>query len=265
MNTVNRALAAVTRRLRAGLSYVWLPAALFALWRMADDDTSLYFPPPGKIFTAVRDLWLFDHAQIDLIPSLQILGSGLLVDCTVGAAIGMTLGSMPRLMRAVQPEIEFVRSLPGVAVLPLAILVLGLGDSMRIFVVAFGAMWPVLLNTMHAVRGIDLTIRDVEAAFGLGWSARIWRVRLPAVLPQLLAGVRVSVYISLSLVAVSEMQGAGRGVGNFVFTAQRNWAVTDMWSGMVVFGVLGYVLSVGFRVIERRLLRGHPPLQVTKG
>lgn len=250
----------MTRGLRLAALQLWLPILLIAAWWfLSSGTTSFYFPALENIATSFRELWIFDHTVSDLLPSLRnvLMGFGLAV--LVGVSFGLVLGSMPRFLDAVEPVLEFFRALPGVAILPVAILVLGLGDSMRVFVIALGAVWPVIINTMAAVRGIDPTVRDVEDAFALGRASRYFRVRLPAALPQILSGARVALYIAIALVVVSEMQGAAYGIGRFVLTAQRNWAVLDMWSGMVVIGLAGYLLSISFRGLERFLLRGYPP------
>jgi ABC-type nitrate/sulfonate/bicarbonate transport system permease component len=238
---------------------IWLPTLLIVAWWLSTDGSaSLYFPPLRDILRAVHELWLFDHFTSDLLPSLRNMLAGFAIAVVAGATAGLLLGSLPRLLDAVSPVLEFARALPSVAILPIAILVLGLGSAMRVFVIASGALWPVLINTTYAVRGIDPTVRDVERAFGLGTSTRLLRVRLPAALPQILAGARVALYLSVALIVVSEMQGAAEGIGTFVLTAQRNWAVTEMWSGMVVLGVVGYLLSIAMRGGERLLLKGYP-------
>jgi sulfonate transport system permease protein len=239
---------------------VWLPIVLIAAWWLSTDGTaSLYFPPLRDILRDVDRLWLFDHFGSDLLPSLRNMLAGFAIAVAAGVALGVLLGSLPRLLEALSPALELARALPSVAIVPIAILGLGLGSGMRVFVIAAGALWPVLINTTYAVRGIDPTVRDAERAFGLGLYTRLLRVRLPAALPQILAGVRVALYISIALIVVSEMQGAAAGIGTFMLTAQRNWAVTEMWSGMVVLGVVGYLLSIAVRGAERLLLRGYPP------
>jgi ABC-type nitrate/sulfonate/bicarbonate transport system permease component len=244
---------------------LWLPVLAVGLWFLASAGSdSLYFPSLGDILEAVNRLWLFEHAVTDLLPSLRNMLAGFALAVSIGVALGLILGSMPRFLDAVEPELELARALPAVAILPVAILVLGLGDNMRIFVIALGAVWPVLLNTTAAVRGIDPTVRDVEDAFGLNSYGRYLRVRLPSALPQILAGARVSLYISIALLVISEMQGAGQGIGHFILASQRNFAIVDMWSGVVVLGVVGYLLQLAFRRAEAILLRNYPPERTRK-
>ncbi|WP_022891300.1 ABC transporter permease [Agromyces subbeticus] len=251
--------------IRRAVIALWLPILLVLLWWFASaSSTSLFFPPLADIVSATNALWIWDHTIVDLLPSLRNMLLGLGIATALGVALGLVLGSFPRLLATFDPGIELFRALPAVAILPVAILVLGLGDSMRVFVIVLGAVWPVLINTTAAVRGIDPTTRDVEAAFRLSAASRFLRVRLPAALPQILAGVRVALYISVALIVVSEMQGAGVGIGHFLLASQRNWAITDMWTGMVVLGFVGYGLSILFRFAERALLRAYPPQRLGK-
>jgi sulfonate transport system permease protein len=239
---------------------LWLPVVLVVAWWLATSAApSLKFPFLGEILATTGRLWFWEHTVDDLLPSLRNLLIGFVIACLLGVIVGLVLGSMPRLLDAAEPVLDFFRALPAVAILPVMILILGLGDEMRITVIVLGAVWPVLINTTQAVRGIDPTVKDVQSAFDLSAASRYVRVRLAAALPQILSGARTALYISVALIVVSEMQGAAHGIGRFVLTAQRNWAITDMWSGMIVLGVVGYLLAVGFRVLERRLLRHYPP------
>jgi ABC-type nitrate/sulfonate/bicarbonate transport system permease component len=252
-------------RINKVLIQLWLPAVLIAAWWfLTAEGTSLNFPFLGDIATATGELWFWEHTLSDLLPSLRNMLSGLLIASALGVSLGLVLGSMPRLLAAVEPMLDFFRALPAVAILPVMILILGLGDQMRVTVIVLGAIWPVLINTTQAVRGIDPTVKDMQAAFDVSTTSRYLRVRLGMALPQILSGIRTALYIAVALIVVSEMQGAGEGIGRFVLSAQRNWAITDMWSGMIILGVLGYLLAVGFRILERYLLRNYPPVRTGK-
>jgi ABC-type nitrate/sulfonate/bicarbonate transport system permease component len=248
------------RKLGALCLELWLPFAAIALWwAVSDGSTSLFFPPLRDIASQTRHLWLFDQVRADLLPSLVNLLWGYALAVTAGVLVGLILGSLPKLLDAVEPELEFFRAVPAVALLPVAVTMLGLDSTMRISVIAFGAVWPILLNTLAAISSIDTVQRDVQDAFGLSTWTRLRRVRLGAAVPQILTGARTSLSIAVVLIVVSEMEGADRGIGNFILTAQRDFAITDMWTGMVVLGALGYLLNLAFRLIERGLLRHYPP------
>ena len=238
---------------------LWLPVVLVAIWWFASmNSTSAFFPPLRRIVEDTVDVWFIQgHISSDLLPSLMNLLFGYAIALTVGVALGVLLGLMPRLYDALEPELEFLRAVPAVAILPVAIIAIGLGDDMRITVIAFGSFWPILVNTVAGIRSTDPVVKDVATAFGLRPATRLFSVRLPSAAPQILAGARTALSIAVVLILVSEMSGAFRGLGNFVLAAQRNFAITDMWSGMIILGVLGYLVNIIFRVVESQILRWH--------
>ncbi|MEF2975916.1 ABC transporter permease [Subtercola sp. YIM 133946] len=239
---------------------VWLPVVLVGVWWFASaNSTSPFFPPLQKILAKTWQVWVVQgRVSSDLLPSILNLLAGYGIAVIVGVAAGLALGLLPRLLDAVEPELEFLRAVPAVAILPIAIIAIGLGDDMRIAVIAFGALWPILVNTVAGVRSTDPVVRDVSTAFRLKPAIALFSVRLPSAAPQILAGARTALSIAVVLIVVSEMSGAYRGIGNFVLAAQRNYAITDMWTGMIVLGLLGYALNLVFRVVEARLLAWHP-------
>jgi sulfonate transport system permease protein len=240
-------------------SGLWVPAVLVAVWWVASSGSdSLYFPPLSQILSEFADSWLGPRFSSDLLPSLRNLFLGYSIAVVVGVLLGLLLGSSPRLLDAITPELEFARSVPAVALLPAATLVLGLGGSMRVSLIAFGSVWPVLLSTVAGVLAVGATVRDVESAFDLGPVTR-FAIRLRAALPKILGGARTSLSIAIVLIVVSEMQGTSGGIGGYLWNAQRNFAISQMWSGMLMLGLLGYVLSTGFIAVERLLLRHYPP------
>lgn len=204
------------------------------------------------------DLWVLERVGQDLLPSLRNLALGYGTALVVGIAAGVALGLLPAATRALGPLLELFRALPAVTLLPLALLLFGVGARMAVAVIAFGAVWPVLLNTLDGVRGVEPVLRDVSRSFGLSRRRQVLSVVLPSASPQVFAGARAALSIAVILVVVSELVGSSQGVGNFVLTARRTFAITSMWTGMVLLGILGYVLNVAFRVVEGRVLHWHP-------
>ena len=141
---------------------ITVPILLLVLWGVysASGDT-FYFPPLTDILQKFQELWLFDRVGSDVWPSLQRLFLGYAIACIVAVAIGIPLGLNPLLRRATSPIVEFLRAIPPPALLPFGILVLGVGTSMKVFIIAFVCLWPVLLNTIDGVTGIDPTLRIV--------------------------------------------------------------------------------------------------------
>ncbi|PWJ25020.1 ABC-type nitrate/sulfonate/bicarbonate transport system permease component [Branchiibius hedensis] len=244
---------------RRVLLQLWLPVALVTLWwQLSLNSSSLFFPPLREILEQFRQWWLGEGFTQDLLPSLQNLLIGYLLAVLIGVTAGLAIGSVPRVQQAIMPELEFARAIPAVALLPAAVIVLGLTDVMRIAIIAAGAVWPVLLSTIAGVAETEAQLSDIERVFRVPSRVRLLCVRLPGALPRIVAGARVSLAIAVVLIVVSEMQGATHGVGSYLLLAQRNFAITQMWSAMLLLGLLGYLLNAVFSLVERRLLRFHP-------
>ncbi|HYY23828.1 MAG TPA: ABC transporter permease subunit, partial [Thermoleophilaceae bacterium] len=124
-------------------------------------------------------------------------------------------------------------------------------------IIALVCLFPVLLNTIDGVTGVDPTLRETTRVYGIGGGDRLWRVMLPAASPQIFAGMRISLSLALILMVISEMVASTNGIGYFVLQSQRTFAIPEMWSGIFLLGILGYVFNAGFILIERRVLRWH--------
>ena len=233
-----------------------VPAGLIAVWWFASQhSTSVYYPPLSKILSTLRQFWLFAHFGSDAVPTLVHLAIGFLIAVAAGIAVGTLLGLSPLCAEVVAPVLEFIRAVPVVAVLPAALLVLGVGPAFQVTVIAFGAVWPVLLNTMDGVRALDPVLVDVGRSLGLPTRVRLLKVTLPAAMPNILAGVRTSISIAISVVIFSELMGATSGIGYQILQAQDTFAIPQVWAGVILLGILGYVLNLAFRVVEHVLLR----------
>ncbi len=246
------------RRLAAPALEVTVPIALLALWAVwsASTDT-FYFPPLTEILATFEETWLFERVGSDVLPSLRRLGLGYAIAVVVAVAIGLPLGLSPMLRRATSPLVEFLRAVPPPALLPFAIVVLGVGDSGKVFLIAFVCIWPVLLNTIDGVTGIDPTLNDTARVYGVGGRQRLLQIVLPAASPQIFAGMRTSLSLALILMVISEMVASTNGIGFFVLQSQRSFAIPEMWSGILLLGLLGYLLNVIFLLVERRVLAWH--------
>jgi len=238
---------------------IWLPLLLLVIWWFASEaSTSPYFPPLRKIFASFAENWLApDLAVANLLPSLQVIGIGYGVAVVGGIALGTLLGLARPFERAVRPIVESLRAIPGVALLPLFIVLFGIDQPMRILLVAWGASWPVLLNTLDGVRGVEPVLLDMARAFRIGRVRRLFQMILRSAGPQIFAGARISLAITLIIMVVSETVGASGGVGYFLMTAKSEFRISAMWSAILALGVLGYLLNILFRIAERRILRWH--------
>ncbi|WP_460772979.1 ABC transporter permease [Microbacterium sp. GXF7504] len=237
---------------------VIVPIVLVTLWWFASEgSTSFYFPPLSQIIQTFFDLWVFNLVELHVVPSLIAIGLGLLISIVVGVALGVVLGLAPTAAEATGPVLQFLRYLPAVALLPLAIQLIGIGLEMRVTIIVLGAVWPILLNTMDGVRGVSPAMRDVARSVRLRKIDWIFRIVLPAASPQIFAGIRASLAVSVVLMVASELMGSSRGIGYFILEAQRQFSIPEMWSGMILLGLIGYVLNVLYGVVEHYVLAWH--------
>ena len=237
----------------------WLVVALLLLmWQLyAESAQQLYLPTFSE---AAREMWdLLSQSTLtsDVLPSVGRFALGYVIGCAIGIAIGTPVGYFRALEPWVRPVLEFLRAMPAAAILPLALLLLGTGGGMRVTVIAFGACWPVLLNAIDGARNVDPVLIDTGRINGLGRLGVLRRIVLPASLPQIFAGLRTALGIALIVMVLSEMYGASSGLGYFILTAQRRFLVPETYGGVLVLGIIGWLVSVGFTRFERRALAWH--------
>ncbi|MER7164901.1 ABC transporter permease [Micromonospora sp. NPDC000207] len=242
---------------RTGLRLL-VPVLLVLLWwTTSAGSTSPFYPPLREVLAAFGESWLFARVGSDLVPSLTRLLAGLLIATTVGIAVGTALGRNRLLRQALNPAVQFCRSLPGAALIPVSVVLFGIGDGSKILVIAFVCLFPVLLNTVDAVRGIDPQLEDVARSYRLTPAQRLAFVLLPAAAPQIFAGIRTALGIAFIMMVVTELYAATNGVGFVTLSARNSFDVPQMWAGTVLLGLLGVALSALFLALQRRVLRWH--------
>jgi ABC-type nitrate/sulfonate/bicarbonate transport system permease component len=137
---------------------------------------------------------------------------------------------------------------------PIFILVAGIGTTMKVLVIVSGCLWPILLNTVEGVRARDEVLEDTCRAYRIGGTARLRHLVLRAASPQIVTGMRQALSIGIILMVISEMFAASSGLGFTIIQFQRGFAIPEMWSGILLLGLLGVGLSLAFRAVEHRVL-----------
>ncbi|PRX46614.1 ABC-type nitrate/sulfonate/bicarbonate transport system permease component [Prauserella shujinwangii] len=246
------------RHLRLVAQGLALPLLLVgAWWWVSADSTSPYFPPLREIVAEFADTWLFTGIRDVLLPTLGTFLAGYSIAIVAGVVLGVALAANDAVAGFLAPLLEFLRALPPIALVPAFISVLGLGEEMRISAVVFASIWPVLLNTIDGVRGVDVVIRDSVTVFRVPRAQRLLFVTLPGASPQIVAGVRVGLALSLIAVIVTEMVTSADGVGAFSRSAQLSFDLPAMWTAIILMGFVGYTLNLLFDRLEKRTLRWH--------
>ena len=229
------------------------------LWEViAQLMQSFYFPPPSSVAASFfEDLMTPSYLLDQAVPSLERMFFGYLIAAVAGISIGMLTGSFRSLFETLDPFFEFFRAIPPPIIIPVGILLLGIGDAMKVFVIAFGTFWPVLLNSNDGARSVSQERLDTAAIFGLGRLQTIVRVVFPSALPMIFAGLRIGLSLSLIMMVISEMIGSTNGIGYSILDAQRTFRVKEMYAGIALLGILGYLLNVAFLAVEGRILAWH--------
>lgn len=244
-----------------------LIVALLAMWEIATRfAASLFFPPPSVIAADMLRLWLSGPASAafltksvwaDLAPSLGRMLAGWSIAVAVGISAGAAIGLSRRIAQFVNPVLQFIRSTPSPALVPIFLLLFGTGATMRIMLIAFGSVWPILLNTIDGVREVDAVQVETARAFSFPRRGLLLYVVLPSAMPRVLAGMRIAIGLALILMVVSELFASTNGIGYLIGAAQRTFLLPDMWSGIVLLGLLGYLLNSVFVFFESFVLVWH--------
>ncbi len=233
---------------------------LLAAWETASRAGLLdvrFFPPVSEVARRFVDLWARNVFPGHVLATLQRMVLGYALAAVVGIGLGLLMGYWRGLYDRLELLLELLRPLPPVALIPAFILLIGIGDEMKVALVFVGAVWPILLNTVDGVRGVHPTIIDAARMYHFGTARILRHVVFPAALPQIMAGLRTSLAISLILALVSEMIGATAGLGQFILVAQRGFRTTDMFAGIMLLAILGYALNRLFLLVERRVMAWH--------
>jgi ABC-type nitrate/sulfonate/bicarbonate transport system permease component len=241
------------------LSGLILIVLLLAFWEFS--ALHMVHTPTWPPVTRVFEAWWENIADGTLIGHLlatlwrQMLGYGLAV--VLGVVLGLAMGYYKPLYNLFEPLVEVLRPIPGPAYLPILVLFVGIGHEMKVVLILLASFFPILLNTFSGVRAIDPVQFDTARTLGLTTFQTFRELVLPAASPQILTGMRISLAISLILAILGEMIVSNDGLGYFTLLAQRTFKVPDMYAGIFMLALLGYVLNRIFLLAEARVIRWH--------
>ncbi len=235
-------------------------------------STSLFFPPPSHVVphlwsglggiskpsylsSSASELFLGGGFHDDVVPSLWRMIRGYLLAVVVGVCGGTLLGLSNAAREYCHWVINFVRAIPPPALLGVWIVVFGLGDNPKIYLIAFAVVWPILLNTIDGIAAVDEQRKQVVGAFGIPFRRQLTGLYLPSASPKILSGMRISLGFALIMMIISEFAGATNGVGLRLKEDVSFFNFADLWATMVVLAVIGFILNGLMSMLEGRLLR----------
>jgi ABC-type nitrate/sulfonate/bicarbonate transport system permease component len=233
-------------------------AGVIWAWQLLADArviSPVFFPSPTRTFAALSAMEARGDLWKPMAATALRMFYGWVLASLAGVLLGAAIARSGPVRAYLEPLLEFLRPLPASAIIPPAILFLGLTSKMAVAVISFGALWPVLLGAYHGFRSVDPQLLEMATALRMGAGAFLWKVALPSALPDIFSGVRVSLAIALILAVVTEMQSAQSGLGFNILMAQRSFRSPELYAGIVVLGVLGLLTNQALVLGERRLLR----------
>jgi ABC-type nitrate/sulfonate/bicarbonate transport system permease component len=239
---------------------VALIAALLLLWEVVAVSgivRSPFFPPVSKVSVAWLELVRTGELPRELAMSLQRMFSGYFMAAVIGVCVGVAMGYFNAMFNLLEPLVELLRPVPSPAYIPMAILFLGIGDEMKVFMVVMASVFPIILNAAAGVRAVDPIQINTGRTFGLTSRQILARIVLPAASPFIFAGLRVSLAIALIVSIIAEMVAANNGIGFFILSSQRSFQIREMYAGVFTLALTGYAMNRLFLLIEGRFLGWH--------
>jgi sulfonate transport system permease protein len=232
---------------------------LLGVWQLVGDPNSFDYPPPSTWIEALGELLSEGELIPALLATMRTFAASLAIATVVGAALGAAIGASSRVEAALSPILEFLRALPPPAIVPLAVLLLGINSGTAIVIVAFASIWPVLLATAAAMRAISPIRLESARTLQLGWLDRIRKVILPSLAPGIALGFRVTAPITLIVTLLAEILASINGLGSLLIAGQRGFDTSQVFAILLVVGVLGLVVAVGVALSEGLIFRNWPP------
>lgn len=260
MDTVSRpVLGARLRRILRGAIGAGVLIVLAEFATRAELVNPTYLPPASSVLGTTASILVDGEFLENVLGTLRAWAIGLAVAIAIGVPLGVVLGSSWRSYLAATTAIEFLRPIPSVALIPLAILLVGRGIEMRVGLIAYASLWPILFNTIYGIRDVDPLAKETARAYGFSRAAILRQVSLRWALPFIYTGIRISAAIALILAISTELiAGGGPGIGTWMLRHSETGVPRELlYAAIVVAGLLGLVINSAMGVGERRFFSWH--------
>ena len=246
-----------TLRIGAEIAVPVLILLAWQLWTVHADNHN--FPRLSTILVQFQKLWLFSEFGSNVVPSLERILLGFGVAVVVGIGLGLPIGLVRWARVWTMPHIEYWRAMPPPALIPISIVLLrgDIGNKQKVSFIAFFCLFPILLNTIDGVRGIEPTLMDTARSYGIPWPETVRRIVLPAAGPQIFAGMRTSLSLAVIMMVLTEYWSSTNGVGYVLLNSKNTFQLAPMWAAILLIGLLGYGLNLLLSLVEHRVLGWH--------
>lgn len=230
------------------------PVVLLAVWELTAQlgwiDTR-FFPAPSAIVQALWEMLVDGELWTHVAVSLQRIVIGFLIGSIPGVAIGLLMGISPMTRAVMEPLVHATFPIPKIAVLPMLMLIFGLGEASKYAVIAITVVYMALINAYEGVRDIPSIYMDVGHNYGANRRRLFWDIALPGAMPQIIAGLRLGMGVSLLVIVAAEFVGARSGVGFLIWNSWQIFAVERMYVGLAITAILGFMSAGLFSWVER--------------
>ena len=213
----------------------------------------IFLPPPQIVGTAFLHELVSRRLWLDCVLTMMRFLLGFSVAAAIACPIGVAIGRSERVYWLLEPTIEVLRPIPSAAIIPIAILFLGIGNEMKVAVIAFGSLWPLLLNTVQGVRDVDPLLEDTGRSLGIRGRPFLWKIVLPSAGPSIATGARISIAVALILSVTVEMIAGNDGIGFRILDFERSFQYPSMYAGIVMLGIIGWIVNSLVTAVDRRV------------
>jgi NitT/TauT family transport system permease protein len=230
------------------------PVILLLVWEAlsrSETINPLFWPPPSSLWETAKTLFLEKDLLGDIGISLYRIIAGFVVGTVPGIALGLAMGLFWPIRVFLMPLASAIYAVPKIAILPLVIIMFGIGELSKIMIVAISIFFLVALNTMSGVLAIDTQFRDVARNLGASRWELFWTVALPGSLPAIFTGMRLSLGFALVVIVGTEFLAADKGIGFMIWQSYQTLRIQQMFVGLVITGIMGWALTLLLDVIEQ--------------
>lgn len=247
------------RKKSMGPIYGLLPLVIvLALWQALGTDDSVYAPRPSVWWDAIAKLWVTGQLQQSLLDTLLTFLLSLIVATIVGTILGVIVGRSAFMDRLLGPVLEFFRVMPASAVVPFAVLMAGYTQGMKVGVVVFAGIWPILLQTRMGARTLEPLLIEVGRALHVSPFGRLRKMLLPAMMPSILQGIRLAVPTILIIVLLVEILTRINGLGGLIEESQQNYLSAAVYGLLLLSGIIALVVNTAVAWFDGWLMRNRP-------
>ncbi|TLK53276.1 ABC transporter permease subunit [Glutamicibacter sp. V16R2B1] len=220
------------------------------------------FPAASAVLVALGGLIFNASFWAAVASTLAAAGVGLLIVTIIAVPLGLAIGRVQFVSKSMTLVIEFLKPIPPVALLPLALLFWGPSPTMKVFLVVMGSLWPLLIQISYGARGVDKTQLDLARSYRFGWTRTVRHILLPTLVPHALVGLRVSASIAIVVAVVAELIGGATGLGQSISLAQNTADLPVMYALIMATGLIGLAVNALFELVGKPLLFWHPSMRV---